>query len=339
LVHRLLHVGLGPLGLRIERDLLERRSARVVAAVDAAPALAGKPLSELVPGAEPDVRVAPSLEAIDDWEPFDAALVTTSSDLRECAATLRVLLDHGVPVVSTCEELVFPWLRHPELARELDALARERGAGLLGTGVNPGFAMDALPIFASGVCNSVRSVRVWRIQDANTRRIPFQKKIGAALEPAEFARRVASGGVRHVGLGESLHLIAQCLGFEVERWTETIEPVIATRALECALGPIPAGWVAGVRQVAEGFVAGAPKLHFEFQAAIAQPDPHDRVVLDADPPIDLVIENGVHGDTATSAIVINAVPSLVAAPAGLHTMATIPMVACRDAGARAAVTA
>ena len=333
-MQRLLHVGLGPLGLRIEHDLLARRVGRVVAAVDMSPDLVGRRLASVVPGAGPDVVVLRGLAEIRDWEQFDAAIVTTSSDLRACADTLRTLLDHGVPVVSTCEELVFPWLRHPALSAELDELAKTRGAQLLGTGVNPGFVMDALPVFVSAVCNAVRSVRVERIQDATSRRVPFQQKIGAGLDVATFRARIANGSLRHVGLGESMHLIASCMGFEIERWSETIEPVLATAPLECAFGSIPVGHAAGVRQTAEGIVGGRPLLRFEFQAAIGQADPHDRVVLDSDPPIDLVIRGGVHGDTATSAIVINTLAPLVAAQPGLHTMATIALAGCSDAGVR-----
>ena len=331
---RLLHVGLGPLGLLIEADLLARRIGRVVAAVDMAPELAGKSLASLLPGAPADVRVLRSLAEIRDWEMFDAAIVTTSSDLRACADTFRTLLERGVPVVSTCEELVFPWLRHRELADELDQLARARGTQLLGTGVNPGFVMDALPVFASGVCNAVRSVHMYRIQDASTRRVPFQQKIGAGLDVATFRARIADGSLRHVGLGESLHFVAQRLGFEVERWSETIEPVLATAPLACALGPIPIGHAAGVRQTAQGICGGKPLIQLEFQAAIGQTDPHDRVLLDSDPPIDLVIKGGVHGDVATSAIVINSLQPLITAEPGLHTMATIAPASSSDAGAR-----
>ncbi|MCC7013843.1 MAG: dihydrodipicolinate reductase [Planctomycetes bacterium] len=330
---RLLHVGLGPLGLRIQTDLLARRLGATVAVVDPAPQLAGRMLSEFVPGA-PAVRIHPRLEDVPDFDALDAAIVTTSSDLRACADTFRGLLDRGVSVVSSCEELIYPWLRHRALAQELDLRAKESGAQLLGTGVNPGFLMDALPVFASAVCNAVRSLSVQRIQDATTRRVPFQKKIGAGLDRASFDAAIADGWLRHVGLGESIHFCAHYLGYTVESWSETIEPVLATRELECKLGRIPVGHAAGVRQVATGIVGGEPRLRFEFQAAIAQPDPHDRVVLEGDPPIDLVIRGGVHGDVATSAIVLNALtPTLAAAP-GLHTMATIPMVACSDAGRR-----
>jgi len=324
---RLLHVGLGPLGLRIQKDLLDKGVGRTVSAVDPAPSLAGRSLAELVPGA-PSVAILDSLDSIVDWEEIDAAIVTTSSDLSRCADTFRVLADRGVAVVSSCEELTWPWLRHAALADELDARAKKSGAQILGAGVNPGYLMDALPLFATCVCKSVRAVHVARIQDATTRRLPFQKKIGAALSPAQFQDAIAAGWLRHVGLGESLHFLAHYLGWPIERWTETIEPVLATRALECGVGSIPVGHAAGVRQVAEGWSNGELKIRMEFQAAIAQPDPHDRVRLEADPPIDLVLRGGVHGDVATSAIVLNAIAPLLTAAPGLHTMATIPMPAC-----------
>jgi len=233
-------------------------------------------------------------------------------------------------VVSTCEELLFPWLRHAGAAAELEALCRRTGGRVLGTGVNPGFLMDTLPVVMTAVCRSVRRVECRRIQDAGTRRVPFQRKIGAGADEGEFRRRVREGTLRHVGLGESLHFIAQAMGWTIASWHETIDPVPADRDLVCELGRIPRGHAAGVRQVAEGVSAGrGVVVRLEFQAAIAQPDPHDRVLIDGEPPIDLVIRGGVHGDVATSAIVLNAVPTLLAAPPGLHTMATIPPVRCR----------
>jgi 4-hydroxy-tetrahydrodipicolinate reductase len=184
----------------------------------------------------------------------------------------------------------------------------------------------------------VRSVKVWRVQDATPRRVPFQQKIGAGLDDAEFAARVKAGTLRHVGLGESVHFVARAFGFEVERWEETIEPVRAERDLACAMGPIPRGRAAGVRQVARAWTKGRsePVIQMEFQAAIGQADPHDRVVLEGEPPIDLVIRGGVHGDVATVAITLNAIASLMHAPPGVHTMATVPLVYCRG-GLRGAV--
>jgi hypothetical protein len=327
-MHRLLHVGLGPLGQRIQADLIERRSARVAAAVDTSPRLAGRLLAEVVPGAAPGTMILGSIEEALERAPFDCALLTTSSDLERCAPSLRALLGAGISVVSTCEELLYPWLRHAALAKELDSLAREHGARLVGTGVNPGFLMDALPLFASAACREVRAVRAWRIQDASHRRTPFQLKIGAGLDPAQFAERAAAGEIRHVGLGESLHFLAHYLHLPLEEWSESIEPVIAERELECAAGRIAVGAVAGVRQLARASGRGREVLRLEFQAAIGQAEPHDRIAIDGEPAVDLVLRGGLHGDAATSALVLNTIRPLLAAPPGLHTMATLPLPYC-----------
>jgi 4-hydroxy-tetrahydrodipicolinate reductase len=328
---RLLLVGLGPLGRIIAADVLERGAGRIVGAVDTAADLAGARLADLVAGGDAAVEVMPSVSA---WlgaagprvAGVDAAIVATSSDLARAGPTILELLGAGVNVVSTCEELVFPWLRHGALADRLDETARRTGTRVLGTGVNPGFMMDTLPVFVTGVSKRVRAVRVRRIQDAAARRVPFQQKIGAGLDDASFERKVKEGTLRHVGLGESLHFVAGCLGWTVSRWEETLGPVPAERDMESAVGPIRAGCAAGVRQVARGYDAENREIiTLEFQAAIGQADPHDRVVVEGEPPIDVVFRGGVHGDVATSAIVVNSIGPLLASRPGLHTMATIPM--------------
>ena len=318
------------MGSRIASDL-HARGHVVAAAADIDPRRHG-PLARVLAGATPESVQVGSLEEALATPGLDAAVVATSSDLAACAATFRSILSAGLSIVSTCEELVFPRLRHPALADELDALARAHGARLLGTGVNPGYVMDALPLFASAACLHVRHALVERIQDATTRRIPFQQKIGAGLSLRAFEARVAEGTLRHVGLLESLHAIAHGLGLMLDSWEETLSPVIASTALTCGLGPIAPGAAAGVRQEARGTKDGKVLVELVFQAAIAQPDPRDRIALDADPPIDMVLRGGVHGDVATSAIVVNALGSLLSAPPGLRLMSEIPLV--RGAWAR-----
>lgn len=323
---RILHVGLGPLGVKIVTDLHERRLGTVVAAVDVSPALTGKRLRDVVPGIASDVVVRGDLDA--DPRAYDAAIVTTSSDLAKCAPTFRALLERGATIVSTCEELAWPYLRHAQLAQDLDGLARKTGGRLLGTGVNPGFLMDAFPVAATAISRSVRAVEVHRYQDASSRRIPFQKKIGVGLDEAGFRAQVAAGTLRHVGLGESLHFIAARLGLKVTRWDEDIAPVHADRELASGLGPVPEGRICGVRQEGRGYDGNRPVVTLRFQASIGYPDPHDRVIVDGVPPIDLIWKGGVQGDVATSAITLNSIASLRAAAPGLHTMASIPLVSC-----------
>lgn len=328
----ILCVGLGPLGRLITADFLARGLGRVVGAVDIDPQLAGKRLDEVLGTSDPRgsavVRGTIEQAIADAGGPgkITAAIVATSSDLAKCAPTLRELLARGVSVVSTCEELLWPWLRHEAIAHELEALCAKSGAKVVGTGVNPGFLMDTLPVFLSAVCKTVRAVHVERFQDARPRRVPFQQKIGAALSEAEFAKRVEAGTLRHVGLGESMHFVSHALGLGVARWHESLEPVRTKVALESAVGTIKAGGISGVRQVATGWNArGAVVVTLEFQAAIGQENPRDRVKIDADPSLEMVIPGAVHSDVATSAITLNTVPRLVEAKPGLHTMATLAL--------------
>lgn len=325
----ILQVGLGPLGLRAVREWGERNLGRIAAAVD--PVYAGKDLRTLEEAA-PSLTVAQSLDEVREWDAIDAALVTTRSSLADCAVTFRDLLRRGVSVVSSCEELAYPWTTQPALAQELDRVARESNSVLLGTGINPGFLLDFLPVAMSGVCHTVRGVVAGRVQDATTRRLPFQKKIGATLSPEAFAIEVEKGTLRHVGLPESLHFIASHLSLDYDEWEETLEPVIAERELECALGPIPTGHAAGVRQVATGKRGGEEILRLEFQAAIGQAEPRDWITLDADPPLHVVIEGGVHGDAGTISILLNAIPAVLEARPGLLTMADLRPPRCQGRG-------
>jgi hypothetical protein len=322
-MNRILHIGAGPLGQRIIADLVQREVGHLVGVVDTNPALAGTPLTRLVPDADDRMRILPSIDAVEDWDTIDAVIVATTSDVPSGAPLYRKLLSRGKAVISTCEELLYPWLRHIALAEELDDLARLHGGRILGTGVNPGFLMDALPVYLTCVSRSVRAVSCYRVQDASVRRIPFQQKIGVGLNDEQFAAKVKEGTLRHVGLGESLHFIAHYIGLQFERWEEDITPVHAPRDLVCGVGPIAKGMVSGVRQTARAYNDERVVIHMEFQAAIGQENPHDRISIEGDPPIDMTIPGGVHGDIATSSIIINAVPRLIEAPPGLHTMATI----------------
>ncbi len=329
---QLLLVGLGPLGIKLAADVYERGLGSIEAAVDVSPKLLGRSLLDLVPTSKSPLRVTGDLEAA-GARGLDAAVVATSSSLVSCAPTLCTLLGRGMCVVSTCEELFWPWLRHAELARELDDLAKRCGGRLLGTGVNPGFVMDAFCLGLTAVSRAVDSIEVHRYQDATTRRIPFQKKIGVSLEEAQFQAQVAAGSLRHVGLGESLHFLASHLGWPVEHWEEDIAPVYASRDLPSGLGMVPTGKICGVRQSARGRVGGRTRIELKFQASLGLEDPHDRTIVRGEPELDVRIQNGVHGDVATSAITLNAIRALQKAPPGLHSMASIPMVHCAKAHA------
>lgn len=326
-MHRICQVGLGPLGRRLLTDFYRRGLGSVQAVVD--PAFAGEPLSLHVAGAPEGLVILPSIEAVQDWSGIRCTLVSTQSDLELCMDTFQGLLLRGQAVISTCEELSWPWLRHPVLAATLHELAIKHDGRILGTGVNPGFLMDVLPVVGSTLCDEVRSIKIERIQEASARRLPFQEKIGASLSLTQFEARVQEGSLRHVGLGESLHAVAHYLGMQLARWEETLVPVLAERELQCGLGSIPVGHAAGVHQEARAWDAeGRQLLELIFHAAIGTEEPRDAVHIEGTPKFSLVIPGGVDGDAATSAVVLNSMRALLGAERGLHTMSSLPTQGC-----------
>jgi 4-hydroxy-tetrahydrodipicolinate reductase len=322
---RILCYGLGPIGLGITRLALQRPGIEIVGAVDVDPAKVGRDLGEILGGNALGVTIADSIAKVADTQP-DVVLHATGSSLARVAPQLVDIMEIGADIVSTCEELSFPWTSQPQLAAELDAAARRAGVTVLGTGVNPGYAMDALPLMLTAPCASVEAVRVLRVVDAAKRRGPLQKKVGAGLTAAQFEERVREGTVRHVGLPESLHMLATSLGWSLDRMTDTIEPVISEQAITTEFAEVAPGQVAGVRQVAAGYIGEREVLRLELRMYLGAPDPQDSVEIDGNPPIRMTINGGLHGDVATAAMIINAIPSVSRAVPGLASMADAPLV-------------
>lgn len=322
----ILQIGLGPLGVKIAQFIKARSGLKTIAAVDKSPDLIGRDLGEVCAGAKSGVIIQSSIaEAIKKNKP-DVAVLTTVSDMKRIVPQIEEILAHGIPVVSTCEELSFPWKTAPELAKKLDAAAKASGVAVLGTGINPGYLMDALPVFLTAVCQDVTSVTVSRFQNAQYRRIPFQKKIGAGLSLADFQQKIEDGSLRHVGLTESIHLIAHRMGWELDRTEDIISPVVAKQEIETPAMTIPKGNAAGVRQEGNGYVNGEAKIRLIFQATVGEKESFDEVVIEGTPNIRSKIEGGVNGDVATCAITLNAIPQLLRSAPGLVTMVDIPPV-------------
>ncbi|MCH7558827.1 MAG: dihydrodipicolinate reductase [Planctomycetes bacterium] len=321
------HVGIGPIGQKMVKYAVERGCFNIVGAVDPDPDKAGKELGELC-GIEPlGITVSSNLDDAIKGKSAEVAIVTTVSSIVSFESQVVELAKAKLHIVSTCEELFFPWNTQPEVSRRIDEICRENGVVCLGTGVNPGYLMDFLPTVLTGVCRNVKKVEVWRVQDASVRRIPFQQKIGAGLTLEEFEVKKKDGTLRHVGLPESVDFIADRLGWKLDRNVETLEPVIAEEDINTGYKPISKGMACGVQQVGRGFVGDREVITLNFRAAVGEPESYDQVQIDGEPAIQSRIAGGVNGDIATCAITLNAVRSVLEASPGLKTMGDIPPVA------------
>jgi 2,4-diaminopentanoate dehydrogenase len=323
---RAIQYGIGPIGASIAKLLREKRSVEIVGAIDKDPAKVGRDLGEVV-GADDapwGVKVSDNAEEV-LAQAADIVMHTTSSSLAQVAGQLIECLKAGSCVVSTCEELSYPYRTHPELAAQLDEEARDWGVALVGTGINPGFVMDKLVITLAAVAQRIEHARAERIVDASKRRLPLQKKIGAGMNVEEFRAKVAEGVIKHVGLPESVAMVADALGLAVDQITETIEPKVATERIETEFLAVEPGQAAGVHQIARGFSGGKELVHLELQMYVGAKDPRDTITLSGHPGIRLEIPGGAHGDIATASVAVNSIPVILDAPAGLRTARDLPI--------------
>jgi len=319
-------IGLGPIGIEVGKALAGRPDIELLGAADPAPDKAGKPLSSLLDGAFPGTTVIESAERLygesaSRRAKTDVAVLCTGSRLHSMLPQIEEAIDAGLHIVSTCEELSYPELRHHPMALKIDQRARAKGVAVLGTGVNPGLVMDRLVLAVASACVTVSSVRVTRVVDAAKRRGPLRAKVGAGLTRAEFDAGVAAKKLGHVGLSESAAIIALGLGLPIEEITETIKPVIAEKETD----GVPAGKVLGLHQVALVQGGDEPRVVLDLTMAVGAPNPADRIDVEGDPPIHVVAEGGFHGDRSTIGTVVNAVPFIVSATPGLHNVVTLPL--------------
>jgi len=323
---RVLHFGLGPIGSAVARQVATRAGFKIVGAVDIDPAKAGRDIGDVVGlGRRVGVKVSADAAATLRAAKPDVVLHCTLSPLKAVVPQLETIFKAKVPVVSTTEELSYPYHSNKRLAKKIDEMAKKAKVAVVGTGVNPGFTMDALPIMLTAVCERVDSITVNRVQDARIRRLPFQQKIGAGLTREQFKAKVDAGTVRHVGLRESIAMIAGAMGWTLDRITDEIQPKIADETVSSEFLAVDPGYVSGIVQDGVGYRKGEAVIKLHMEAYLGSPETYDSVVIEGSPRICQKIAGGVHGDIATASIAVNSVPKVIRAAPGLHTMRDLPL--------------
>jgi 2,4-diaminopentanoate dehydrogenase len=323
---KVLHVGLGPIGAAVVRQVAGRKGFRIVGAADIDPLKSGRDLGQVAELGKP-LRVKVSADvrkAIKAARP-DVVVHCTTSSLKTVLPQIEEILKLKVPIVSTTEELAYPTKRNLRYAKIIHQLAKKSKVAVLGTGVNPGFVMDALPITLTGVCERLEAIRIDRVQDARVRRLPFQQKIGAGLTREQFQKKVDDGSVRHVGLAESVSMIADAFGWKLDRITDEIQPRMATETVASEFLAVDAGFVSGIVQDGVGYRNGLPVITLHMEAYLGAPESYDSVRITGSPALTMKIAGGVHGDIATASIVVNSLPKILEVPPGLHTMRDMPI--------------
>jgi hypothetical protein len=323
---RVVMYGLGQIGTDIARLIARQSHLQLVGGIEQDPAKVDRDLGEIIGNPQPlGVHVRSDAAQVLRQTRPDVVVIATTSFLREVFPHVRDCLEAGAHVVSTCEELVYPVATHPEVAQDLDEEARAAGVAVLGIGVNPGFVMDMLPILLTAPSANIRHIRARRVVDASTRRATLQHRIGAGLDPLAFRGWLNQRSTLHVGLVHSLRMIADTLGWLLDHIEQDIQPIIAETWVRTPFVTVAPGQVAGIHQSAYGFIGRREVLHLDWRTAVGMPDTHDAIMINGVPPIDVLIQGGIHGDQATAALVMHAVPAVMMLRPGLRTVLDLPV--------------
>jgi hypothetical protein len=315
------HLGLGVIGMETVKAMATKPWAQIVSGIDLDPDKAGKSLEEVTGVLSlADVPVYSTFAEMMTQVQPDIILHAAASSVAASFDQIEPMIRSGISVISSCEQLLFPRLKEPERTKEIHALCIKHGASVVGTGVNPGFVMDLVPVCLTGVCKSVESIYCERVVNASTRRMQLQKKIGSGMDPDEFRALFKAGQAGHAGFLESAALVCHCMGWPDPELTETCEPIVADHDITTEFYKVKIGQTCGLHQIVTALIDGDERIKMDLKMYLDAPNPHDAVRITGLPNLNLMLEGGVAGDIATVAAMVNAVPRLYKAGPGLHLM-------------------
>ena len=296
----------------------------LVGAVDIDPAKIGKDAGELI-GLDRALGIETKGKLAEVGAEADVVVHTTNSYFDLFTDQVLEILEAGFDIVSTSEELSFPWTHNADEATIVDAAARKAGKTVLGTGVNPGFLMDSLPLFITSIAQRVDHIDVTRVINASKRRGPFQAKIGSGMTVDDFNSKMAEGRMGHVGLPESTAMLFDTLGKKLVRFENSVKPVVAEKPVKTEFFDVQPGQARGLHQTGHAYTDDGEFVSLTFRAALDEEPDGDTITVTGRPDLTVKLQ-GTNGDLATVAMAVNAIRRTKEADPGLVTMRDLPIV-------------
>ena len=323
--------GLGAMGSGMAKMLLNKKGVDIVGAVGRGSKI-GKSMYELIgveKGDRPEVLVGTPEDVITE-KAADVVLCCTDSYTKVAFDRLKFVLEKKINVVSSAEEMAYPKAQQPELAAQLDEIAKANGVSILGTGINPGLIMDLLVVIMTGCCESVDHIISRRVNSLSPFGPVVMTEQGIGITVDEFKKGVETGHLAgHVGFKESINMISDAIGWKVEKVTTSMDPIVTDVDRKSPYGFAKAGNVAGVAMKGYGYIDGELKIEMDHPQQI-EPEQvgvntGDYVIIKGTPNINMVNSPEVPGGIGTIAMCVNMIPQIINAKPGLQSMITLPV--------------
>jgi 4-hydroxy-tetrahydrodipicolinate reductase len=324
-VLKIVQYGLNPLGCAVLGHLSGNPDFEVVAAIDPGSAGSNPSISEAteIPGYE-ETPVLPSFSEVPSSSRPDAVFHTVGTGIKETLKQLKPLCENGATVVTSCDEMLFPWHREPELASEIDAICRREDVRVLGGGTGPGAAFNHLPISLAHLTGKLRSVSVESVSNATNRCRPVQDRIGLGLNPESFREGWANGELGITGFHESLLIVAHSVGWKIPALDHWCEPIIADRNYQLPQVAVKSGQVCGLYHMIRAPLPTGESIQFELRLFLEAEDPCDRIFIQGDPPLEASIAGTIQCDAANAWTLIKALPRLRQLTPGVKLVTDLP---------------
>ncbi|MCK8059023.1 MULTISPECIES: 2,4-diaminopentanoate dehydrogenase [unclassified Fusibacter] len=325
--------GFGAMGSGMAEMLLKKTGVEITAVCDRHEGRVGKDIHEVLGverGDRAEVIINPNVEEVIKEGVCDVVLCATDSFTKSAFPRLKYCLEQKLNVISTAEEMAYPQAQNPELAAELDRIAKENGVSILGTGINPGLIMDLLVVILTGAMTELDHVKAERINSLSPFGHTVMEEQGVGLPKDEFMRRVEDGTMAgHVGFEESITMIGDAVGWKVEGIKTQMAPITTDVDRKSPHGFAAAGDVCGVNMTGQGYVDGKVLIDMYHPQQI-EPEQvgvftGDYITLQGKPEINMAIKPETEGGLGTIAMCVNMIPQIINANPGLKTMLDLPV--------------
>lgn len=323
--------GIGAMGRGMADLMLKKKGFEIVGVV-ARGAKLGKSMYEFLEtprGDRPDVLLTAADDTIKPGA-ADIVLLCTDSFVKGAFDKIKMCIENGLNVISSAEQMAFPKAAEPELAAEIDRLAKQHKVSVLGTGINPGLIMDLLVVIFTGACESVDHVLSRRVNSLSPFGPAVMEEQGIGITVEEFIKKRDEGNLAgHVGFVESINMIAEAIGWKVDRVEQSMEPIVTEVDRKSPYGFAKAGNVAGCAMKGFGYVDGEVKIEMDhpqqIEPQLGGVDTGDYVVIKGVPEVNMANKPEIPGGIGTIAMCVNMIPHVINARPGLKTMLDLPV--------------
>jgi 2,4-diaminopentanoate dehydrogenase len=325
--------GFGAMGSGMAKMLLKKKGVDIVGVCDRADNRVGKSIFEVLGverGDRAEVIINPSIDEVLDGKNVDVCLCATDSFTKNAFPKLKTVLEKKINVISTAEEMAYPKAQNPELAAELDRIAKENGVSILGTGINPGLIMDLLVVCLTGCMVDVEHIEAKRVNSLSPFGPAVMEEQGVGITVEEFENGVKDGTLAgHVGFSESISMIADAIGWKVDKFEQQMKPIVTSVDRKSPYGFAAAGNVAGVNMTGQGYVDGEVKIDMihpqQIEPEMEGTHTGDYITIKGTPSINMANKPEVEGGLGTIAMCVNMIPHVINADPGLKTMIDLPV--------------